>query len=141
MSHLEEEIMNFKKITTIIEGNLKRELEKNTGLRYSLGMYSACNFAGRILSWNFMPAQELSRSHGDNDIFLTGSHGNRVFENAFNRCSRINVELFMVYADFISIRASFYESSEKEKILTVDALVMVSDGSVSVTGMSASNKL
>lgn len=133
--------MNFKKITTIIEGSLKKDLEKNADLRYSPGMYAACNFSGRILSWNFMPPIEHLKGHEENKIFRIGTGDNRIFSEAFNRCSRINVELFRMHADFISIRVCFYERSEKDNLLLIDAHACISDGMLSVTGMSLSNRL
>lgn len=133
--------MNFKKITTIIEGSLKRDIEKDAGLRYSPGMHSACNFSGRILSWNFMPSMEHLKGHEENKIFRIGTYDNRIFCEAFNRCSRINVELFRMHADFISIRVCFYERSEKDKLLSIDAHACISDGILSVTGMSVGRRL
>lgn len=141
MSHLKEEIMNFKKITTIIDGSLRKDLEKNADLRYSPGMCAACNFASRILSWHFTPPSEFLGKYEKEKTFRIGTFENNVFREAFEKCSRINVELFRTYNDFISVRVNFYEKAEKESLLRVDAVVKISDGAVSVIGGGMSRRL
>lgn len=134
MSHLKEEIMNFKKVTTIITGSLGKQLKKDGELRFSPGMQVAWDLSKEIVSWHFtLPMVK----YAELEIFRFGKHACKEFQNVFHECSRVNIEMAMIYEGYIRITANFYRGSEKETLLTLYFNVAVSSGFVSSSGTSS----
>ena len=96
----------FKRMSIVLVGPLKKELERNEQMRISKGMKAAFNLINEIQS---MSVSDAGSAYIDS-IFHVFSRDRGILYDAFDQSKRITVELSIVFGSDVIVKFSFLKS-------------------------------